>query len=673
MAKSTKRSKLMRKLTASVVGVLLLSFFFLSVAFPGPWNQVLGSALPLNDEPFRLGLDLQGGAHLVYEADMTTIPESDRANALEGVRDVIERRVNAYGVSEPVVQTNIQGDHYRVIVELAGVFDISDAIQEIGETPILEFKTPLEEVDLEVTDEQQAEIDSANTIEREDALAVLDRAFAGEDFSVIAGELSVDITTAQLGGYIGFIDDTHPIFDGLADEFASNRRLQPGVVDGLYEGTSSIHIVNYLRSEAREEVLGSHILLCHQDSEGCTNDRTKIEAQLLAQELLSNLTKENFAEVAEEQSDDTASATVGGSLDWVTRGMMVEPFENALFDDLSDGEISELVETQFGYHLIFREDTRSKTAYEIAHIEMPWTTAGDVLSIDPWENTELSGGNVRGASVAFDQFTGTPFVVLDFDAVGGELFGQITEANIGEVIGIFLDGEAISTPIVQQAIYGGEATITGGFTLDEAKLLAQRLNAGALPVPIDLLSQRTVGPTLGQVSLDRSIQAAIAGLILVTAFMILYYRLAGVIAVLALGVYTVTNLALYKWLGVTLSLASIAGFILSIGMAVDANVLIFERLKEELRSGRDLPSAINEGFKRAWTSIRDGNATTLIAAIILFAMSTSFVKGFALTLALGIIISMLTAVLVTRVFLKFASQFKLFQKPWLYNGDKKKK
>lgn len=663
----------MRKLTASVVGILLISFFFLSVAFPGPWNQVLGSALPLNDEPFRLGLDLQGGAHLVYDADMTEIPESDRADALEGVRDVIERRVNAYGVSEPVVQTNIQGGNYRVIVELAGVFDISDAIQEIGETPILEFKTPLEEVDLEVTDEQQAEIDASNEIERQDALAVLDRALAGEEFAGLAAELSIDTATAQAGGYIGFIDNEHPIFDGLADEFASDRRLQPGIVDGLYEGTSSIHIVNYLSSEDQEEVLGSHILLCHQESEGCTNDRTKIEAQLLAEEIRAELTTENFAVTAEEQSDDSGSAVDGGSLDWVPRGMMVDAFETALFDDLRDGEISDLVETQFGYHIIYREDSRSQATYEISHIEMPWTTAGDILNLDPWENTDLSGGNVRGASVAFDQFSGIPYVVLDFDAEGGNLFGEITEANVGNVIGIFLDGEAISTPVVQQAIYGGEATITGGFTLEEAKLLAQRLNAGALPVPVELLSQQTVGPTLGQVSLERSIQAAIAGLIMVAIFMILYYRLAGFIAVLALGVYTVTNLALYKWLGVTLSLASIAGFILSIGMAVDANVLIFERLKEELRSGRDLPSAINEGFKRAWTSIRDGNATTLIAALVLFSMSTSFVKGFALTLALGIIVSMLTAVLVTCVFLKFASQFKVFQKPWLYNGVKKKK
>ena len=239
------------------------------------------------------------------------------------------------------------------------------------------------------------------------------------------------------------------------------------------------------------------------------------------------------------------------------------------------------------------------------------------------------------------------------------------------MIGIFLDGEAISTPVVQEAIYGGEATIQGSFTIQEAKVLAQRLNAGALPVPIDLLSQQTVGPTLGQESLDASVYAALIGIALLAIFLVLYYRLSGALALLALMVYVAVNLALYRWLDVTMTLAGIAGFILSMGMAVDANVLIFERLKEELKSGRDLPTAIDEGFRRAWTSIRDGNMTTLIAAAVLFSMSTSFIKGFALTLALGIIVSMGTAILVTRVLLKWISGFKGFRHTGLYGVKKK--
>jgi preprotein translocase subunit SecD len=273
--------------------------------------------------------------------------------------------------------------------------------------------------------------------------------------------------------------------------------------------------------------------------------------------------------------------------------------------------------------------------------------------------------------VAFDQQTGSPFVQISFDDAGAEIFGQLTEEHVGEVIGIFLDGSAISTPMVQQAIYGGTAQITGNFTLAEAKLLAQRLNAGALPVPVELVSQQTVGPSLGQISLEMSVEAALYAFALVAIFMIIYYRLPGLVSVLALGVYATVNLALFKWLGVTITLSGIAGFIFSIGIAVDANVLIFERLKEELQSGRDLPTALDEGFRRAWTSIRDGHATTLISSIVLFAMSTSFVKGFALTLTIGIIISLLSAVLFTRAVLQWLIGWKFLRAAWLYHGSKK--
>jgi preprotein translocase subunit SecD len=219
---------------------------------------------------------------------------------------------------------------------------------------------------------------------------------------------------------------------------------------------------------------------------------------------------------------------------------------------------------------------------------------------------------------------------------------------------------------VQEAIYGGTASITGNFTLQESKLLVQRLNAGALPVPVALLNQQTVGPTLGQTSLDLSIKAALVGFAAVVLFMIAYYRFAGLIAVIALCIYAALNLALYKWLGVTMTLSGIAGFVLSMGMAVDANVLIFERMKEELRSGRDLNTAIDEGFRRAWTSIRDGNFTTLIASAVLFFLSTSSIKGFAITLSIGVLLSMLTAMTVTRFLLKWVAGWKFLQKTWLY-------
>ncbi|RMD51184.1 protein translocase subunit SecD, partial [Candidatus Parcubacteria bacterium] len=660
----------------SAIIILLVFIWTASVAYPKYWNAAaktiddnLGIRLYLSEQPYKLGLDLQGGVHLVYEADMSEIPEKDRASALEGVRDVIERRVNAYGVSEPVVLTNINNGHYRVIVELAGVFDVSEAIKLIGETPILEFKVPndINSDDLELTEEQKQEMEEKQKEERAAALEVLDKALAGEDFGVLAQEYSIDEKTKNNGGYIGFVDENNQVFGELVQEIEKNN-YTPGVIDGLYEYDSTLHIVKYISEKDSDIVTLSHILICYQGAEKCESDRSKEQAIELINQVREQATPDNFAELAKEYSDGP-SAKNGGSLGEVTDGMMVSEFEEA-YKQLSDGEISDPVETKFGYHIIYREKSRPIKTYEIAHIEMPWTTESDILKVDLWKNTGLSGKQVTGASVAFDQKTNTPYVVLNFNDEGSKLFADLTESHVGDVIGIFLDGSPISTPVVQEPIYGGQASITGSFTIKEAKLLAQRLNAGALPVPIELLSQQTVGPTLGHISLEKSIKAAIAGLILLAIFMTLYYRLAGLLAILALAVYTSINLTLYKWLGVTMTLSGIAGFILSLGMAVDANVLIFERMKEELKSGRDLATAIDEGFRRAWSSIRDGNITTLIAAFVLFTMSTSFVKGFALTLALGILVSMATAILVTRILLKWLATYKIFRKNWLYGVKK---
>lgn len=665
-----KNGSTRRGLHGTVAAIVLVFILTASVAFPSTWNKVAEvsflPALPANE--FNLGLDLQGGVHLVYEANMDQIPELDRAQALEGVRDVIERRVNAFGVSEPTVQTNISSGHHRVIIELAGVFKVSDAIKLIGETPILEFKLPITEIQIEPTEEEQEQIDAAQIEERKISLEVLDRAVDEEDFSELVREFSIDTETVLLDGYIGFIDESDPVFDGLADEISRKQYKEGKVINGLYEATSSMHIIKFLSKETLVEPHLSHILICHDESESCEQERTKDEALTLINEIGDDLTKRNFADKAIEFSEGPSSSA-GGDLGVVSKGMMVTAFEEAGFA-LEDGDISEVVETDFGFHIIYRPESEKTERYEISHIEMPWTTASDIINFDPWKNTELTGSQVSGASVGFDSTTNVPYVVLDFNKEGADLFAELTENNVGKVIGIFLDGEPISTPVVQQAIYGGQASITGSFTIEEAKTLAQRLNAGALPVPINLVSQQTVGPTLGAISLERSINAALIGFMLVAAFMVLYYRLSGVLAILSLFVYAAMNLALYKWLGVTITLSGIAGFILSLGMAVDANVLIFERLKEELHSGRDLPTAIDEGFRRAWTSIRDGNLTTLIAAAVLFSMSTSFIKGFALTLALGIIVSMLTAILVTRVLLKWVSGYKIFQKKWLYNGPK---
>lgn len=470
---------------------LVLLLITIVVAYPDAWNR-WGFLGHLNIPEYRLGLDLQGGTHLVYEADMSQVNEADRLDALEGVKDVVERRVNAFGVSEPLVQTTAGDGHYRIIVELAGVLDVGEAIAQIGETPILEFK----EIDPTYLPEPEPKPFSEMTIE-----------------------------------------DT-----------------------------------------------------------------------ILAQ-------KEREAEASGETADTSTTVTATDANGNPIEGVAVEQVE---------------------------------------------TTPED-----PWINTELSGRHLQGAQVAFDPNSGTPYVTLKFNSEGATLFEQLTERNIGAPIGIFLDGELISAPVVNERIPGGEAIIQGNFTLDESKQLAQRLNAGALPVPITLVSQQTVGPTLGQASLDQSLKAALIGFTLVAVYMIAYYRLPGLLAVVALVLYTGLNLLFYKLFDVTVTLSGIAGLILSMGMAVDANVLIFERMREERRAGRDIPSAIEIGVRRAWPSIRDGNLTTLIASGILFWFSTSFIKGFALTLSIGILLSMFSALVITRVLMKWVFGWRATHAPFL--------
>lgn len=654
--------------------ILVLLFVTGFTAFPAPWNNAMraihdkiGFSLPtFSDGGFTLGLDLQGGVHLVYEADMTSIAEADRASALEGVRDVIERRANALGVSEARVETTTVDGHYRVIIELPGLQDATAAMARIGETPVLEFKTPTKEVTAEPTVEEKAQIADDQEVQREAALAVLDRALDGEDFAALAAEFSTDSTTKDSAGYIGFVYNDDSVYGELVQDFT--RRTKTGVIDGLYESESDMHVMQYLSSRTEDEVTASHLLICWAGATNCTSDMTKEEALAKIAELKSQATTENFADLVVANSTEPGAAESQGNLGTVRKGVMVQPFEDALFA-MEDGTISDVVETQFGYHLIFRSESEAITAYELAHIQMDWTTASDVVDVDPWENTTLSGKHIRRASVGFDTQTSVPYVMLDFNSEGAELFADLTEARVGEVIGIFLDGEAVTTPIVNQAIYGGQAQITGNFTVQEAKLLAQRLNAGALPVPINPVSQQTVGPTLGQASLDASVQAALIGFLLISLFMIVYYRLPGLLAVLALVVYTAINLAIYKWFGVTLTLSGIAGFVLSMGIAVDANVLIFERMKEELRSGRDVPSSVVEAVQRAWPSIRDGNATTLIATFVLYNMvQASFVRGFAITLAAGILVSIFCAMVITRWLLLWVSRAKVFRKPLFFLG-----
>lgn len=511
---------------------------------------------------FHLGLDLLGGSHLVYSADMANIPDGERADAIAGVRDVIERRVNALGVSEPLVQTSQVGDDWRVVVELAGVYDVDQAIKMIGETPLLEFKTENPE-STKLTADQQKQLDELNAqVEKK------------------ANDLLVQIK-------------------GGAD----------------------------------------------------------------------------MAQLAKQNSDDVSATETGGLITGVKKGETLPEVEDVVFNKLQAGELyQQPLKTFVGYFIIKKEAQRGsgdQLEADIRTIFLQQKTAADIgVQLEPeWVSTQLTGKNLKRSRLELDPNTGVAQVALEFDSEGAKLFADITKESVGRLVAIFLDGEPISIPRVNTPILNGQAVISGNFTMNEAKLLSQRLNAGALPVSVNLISQTTVGASLGDESVQKSLFAGVVGLLIIALFMILYYRLPGLISVIALLIYTSVTLAVFKLVPVTMTLAGIAGFILSIGMAVDANILIFARLKEELRAGKDLSVAATEGFRRAWSSIRDSNISSLITCVILYWFGSSIIKGFALTLAIGIVISMFSAVTITRQLLRLVGGWKPFTKSWLYGAS----
>lgn len=282
-------------------------------------------------------------------------------------------------------------------------------------------------------------------------------------------------------------------------------------------------------------------------------------------------------------------------------------------------------------------------------------------------NTVLTGTDLKDAKEQTDQ-QGQNLVGLDFSEEGGQKFADLTMRNVGKRISILLDGEVLTAPNVKEPITGGKAVITGSRTLEEAHNLAILLRSGALPVKVNIIETRTVGPTLGQDSKDKSEFAFAIGIGAVLIFMLLFYRLSGFIADISLMAYVVMLLAALKFLDATLTLPGVAGIILSIGMAVDANVLIFEHFKEEYRQGKTLRAAMNAGFKRAFTTIFDSNITTIIAAIVLFMFGTGSIRGFAITLGLGVVLSMLTAISLTQYMLKLLIGANLFQNPFVFGA-----
>lgn len=349
--------------------------------------------------------------------------------------------------------------------------------------------------------------------------------------------------------------------------------------------------------------------------------------------------------VLEAQTTDTISK--------ITQDMM-DGLKSALENRVNAMGVSETMVQQMGEKRLLIEipnisDPKLAREFlgETAELEFKKPVLDEDGNVKSWEPSGLSGEDLNKAAVGTDP-AGRWIISLEFNGKGATKFAKLTREFKGYPIAIYFNGESISEPVVQAEIIGGNAQITGEFTHDSAKKIVDLLNAGALPVPAEIIEENTVGPTLGADSLHKSKFAGIIGILAVMVFMIVWYRVPGFIANIALIIYGLIVFAIFKIIPVTLTLAGIAGFILSIGMAVDANILIFERTKEELKSGRTLFTAINSGFDRAFTSIFDSNMSTVIICVILYFLGSNIVKGFALTLAIGVMVSMFSAITVTK-------------------------
>lgn len=644
----------------AILGIVALTLFASVIVYPHGYNWVVKGANQLleknsytsayqfdlvEERDFNLGLDLQGGAHLVYEADLsnTELDVEDEAETLAILRDRIERRVNGLGVSEPLVQV---AGNSRLVVELAGV-DSDTAIDQIGETPLLEFREQNTDPPRELTVEERAELDAYNATQEDKATEAYVRVQSGvESFEDVAREVSEDSATASKGGDLGVVSEPAVL---QAMEGTLIGKVVPEVVD-TGAGYFILRVDDRVQKGVENEV--SHILICYTGAAQCENSRTREEALALANEIGAELTPQNFASKATEFSNDPTASQNQGNLGWVAPATVVESFEEAA-NTLAIGEISEPIESEFGFHLIYKTNERPFNEVSAHGIIFDKRIAEDILpEQDEWKNTGLGGSNISDAQLTFTQTTNAPQVSIQFDEEGTKMFADLTTKYIGKPIAIYLDGQAISIPTVQTAITNGQAVITGSFGVEEARELARSLKDGALPVTINLIQQQTVGASLGAESLQKSLKAGLIGLIVVALFMIFYYRLLGLVAVLALALYGLVTLMIFKYVGVTLTLSGLAGFLLSIGMAVDANVLVFERFREERAKGKDLKESVDASFDRAWPSIRDGNISTLLTCFILGWFGTSLIKGFAVTLAIGILVSMFSAVIVTRFLLK---------------------
>jgi len=692
--------------------ILISALFIMVVSIPQNLQPAFMPSF-ISDMKINLGLDLQGGSQLDFSIDTRKVAPEDHKDVIEGVKEVINKRVNNLGVAEPNIYSSKVGDQDHIIVELAGISDLEEAKQKVGKTIQLEFK---EENDVDAETQSNEVSQSAGST----LVAVLQ---SPEDFAVI-GETEAKANQDNI------------FFDKRDFEFADQIKneevaailfnLKPGeIYPSLVQADLGIDLINGKFQEQKgyfilkatdkketereitseKEVKAAQILISYKDINP-EIERSKSEAKDLANQVLEKLNSGEitFADAVLEYSDDTELKESGGILPNNVKNF--GPFEKSTIDaalalDTADQISQNVVETARGIQLlkaveIIEATTETKTETQVAYEKIFFSTKPD-----PWKETPLNGQYFKRATVAFDQFA-RPMVTIEFNSEGGEMFEELTARNKGKRIAIFVGGLLVSAPEVNEKISGGVAQINGNFDIESANLLARDLNTGAIPAPITLTGQYTIGPNLGAESLHKSLTAGAIGLVLLLAYMIYTYRVPGVLASAALIAYSVILLFIIKvslpsiisllialsmyfgigyWImnskeqfiekslsflvatfalffltfllssPVTLTLAGVAGIVLSIGMAVDANVLIFERIKEELDNKLSYKSAVKEGFDKAWSSIRDSNYSSLITCGILYYFGSSIIRGFALNLAAGILISMFSAIVISRTLL----------------------
>ncbi len=774
---------------AEIVAVLAV----LIVAMPSSWKRWMPAILQA--PRFHLGLDLAGGTQLDFrlsedeindqidevarslaareangappqdvaplQAEQQILLEQKR-NLIEAIRVVLERRLNALGVSETTITPSYVGNEKHILVECPGVVDPQKCIDTVGKTIQLEFKEeftePTETFAVEVREnvrraqERLQKGESLATVGQDigDELGVQyvpERPYfrtelptglaplwtASPQSGILRREGELSITTTDEEGKQSqrnipgiflaeivrpktqtgtLINEAPKAFQLLQSRERGSRyalrehqpleALPQATAEALQNmsagdlrtapGENGAGEILFLRllEPAREEVDVSHILVAYRGAIAAdvAVQRTKAEAREKIQSIQRRLRDgENFERLARQESDGP-SRKDSGRLGSIARGETAPMFEKAAFG-LQPGIVSDPVETPYGFHLL-RVNSQPALAtasasfdvlslpgpdgLERAGILLSALERGDVrgtedvlslrflfFSLVPsgWQDTSLDGKHFRTASVVFDPTTNFPVVSIQFDEEGGKIFQELTRKNVGRRIAIFVGGQRISAPVVQEEIIGGSAIISGSRNVDEARRLSQDLNTGAIPAPIHLVGQRTVEASLGADSLRASVLAGIVGLAVVLLYMLVMYRLLGLVACAALVFYCLLflvflKLPLFLFSGqyVILTLAGFAGSLLSTGMAIDANVLIFERIKEELRKGKPLTIAVETGFAKSWSAIWDSNLTTIITCIILFVIGTSIVRGFALTLGFGVLLSLFTAITVTRWLLR---------------------